>query len=94
MPVMRGPPPQGMMAPPLPRPPPPPPMMLAPPMAGPPQHSMGRMGPPMEPMNSMPPVSTYEFEGPGRSRVSAGSNQTVLSPDLWISWVTFPIFSL
>ncbi|XP_031432732.1 RNA-binding protein 42 isoform X2 [Clupea harengus] len=54
MPMMRGPPPQGMMAPPLPRPPPPPPMMLAPPMSGPPQHSMGPIGPPMEPMNSMP----------------------------------------
>ncbi|KAL2084475.1 hypothetical protein ACEWY4_019993 [Coilia grayii] len=56
MPMMRGPPPQGMMAPPLPRPPPPPPMMLAPPMSGPPQHSLGPMGPPMEQMGSMPPI--------------------------------------
>ncbi|KAL7840274.1 hypothetical protein AOLI_G00255970 [Acnodon oligacanthus] len=55
MPMMRGPPPQGMMAPPLPRPPPPPPMMMAPPMAGPPQHPMGPVGPPMGPMNSISP---------------------------------------
>ncbi|XP_063055537.1 RNA-binding protein 42 [Engraulis encrasicolus] len=54
--VMRGPPPQGMMAPPLPRPPPPPPMMLAPPMSGPPQHSLGPMVPQMEPMSAMPPI--------------------------------------
>lgn len=53
MPLMRGPPPQGMIAPPLPRPPPPPPMMMAPPMPGPPQPSMGPVGPPMGPM---PPV--------------------------------------
>lgn len=32
---MRGPPPQGMMAPPLPRPPPPPPIMLPPSLQGP-----------------------------------------------------------
>ncbi|XDV40802.1 hypothetical protein PO909_009806 [Leuciscus waleckii] len=50
MPLMRGPPPQGMIAPPLPRPPPPPPMMMAPPMPGPPQPSMGPVGPPMGPM--------------------------------------------
>ncbi|XP_048008422.1 RNA-binding protein 42 isoform X2 [Megalobrama amblycephala] len=50
MPVMRGPPPQGMIAPPLPRPPPPPPMMMAPPMPGPPQPQMGPVGPPMGPM--------------------------------------------
>ncbi|KAM6967926.1 RNA-binding protein 42 [Aplochiton taeniatus] len=43
MPGMRGPPPQGMMAPPLPRPPPPPPMMIPPPLQGPPQHSMSPM---------------------------------------------------
>ncbi|KAM9436158.1 RNA-binding protein 42 isoform 1-T1 [Clarias gariepinus] len=55
MPMMRGPPPQGMMAPPLPRPPPPPPMMMAPPMAGPPQHPMGPIGPPMGSMNTVPP---------------------------------------
>ncbi|XP_066575296.1 RNA-binding protein 42 isoform X2 [Amia ocellicauda] len=55
MPMMRGPPPQGMMAPPLPRPPPPPPMMMGPPMPGPPQHHMGHMGP-MGPMGAMPPV--------------------------------------
>ncbi|KAG9335416.1 hypothetical protein JZ751_004738 [Albula glossodonta] len=54
MPMMRGPPPQGMMAPPLPRPPPPPPMMMAPPMPGPPQHHMGPVGP-MAPMATMPP---------------------------------------
>uniref|UniRef100_A0A8B9HSW0 RNA-binding protein 42 n=1 Tax=Astyanax mexicanus TaxID=7994 RepID=A0A8B9HSW0_ASTMX len=53
MPMMRGPPPQGMMAPPLPRPPPPPPMMMAPPMSGPPQHPMGPIGPPMGPMSSV-----------------------------------------
>ncbi|XP_077070899.1 RNA-binding protein 42 isoform X2 [Siphateles boraxobius] len=62
MPLMRGPPPQGMIAPPLPRPPPPPPMMMAPPMPGPPQPSMGPVGPPMGPMppagnmNPMPPA--------------------------------------
>lgn len=56
VPMMRGPPPQGMMAPPLPRPPPPPPMMMAPPMAGPPQHPMGPIGPPMGPMNPVTPV--------------------------------------
>ncbi len=50
MPLMRGPPPQGMMAPPLPRPPPPPPMMMAPPMSGPPQSPMAPVGPPMRPM--------------------------------------------
>ncbi|XP_060756187.1 RNA-binding protein 42 isoform X1 [Neoarius graeffei] len=55
VPMMRGPPPQGMMAPPLPRPPPPPPMMMAPPMAGPPQHPMGPIGPPMGPMNPVTP---------------------------------------
>ncbi|XP_026887462.1 RNA-binding protein 42 isoform X2 [Electrophorus electricus] len=58
MPVMRGPPPQGMMAPPMPRPPPPPPMMMAPPMSGPPQHPMGPIGPigpPLGPMNSVSP---------------------------------------
>ncbi|KAI4877303.1 hypothetical protein NFI96_024499, partial [Prochilodus magdalenae] len=53
MPMMRGPPPQGMMAPPMPRPPPPPPMMMAPPMSGPPQHPMGPVGPPMGPMNTI-----------------------------------------
>ncbi len=41
MPLMRGPPPQGMIAPPLPRPPPPPPMMMAPPMSGPPSAPHG-----------------------------------------------------
>ncbi|XP_048859771.1 RNA-binding protein 42-like [Brienomyrus brachyistius] len=55
LPMMRGPPPQGMMAPPLPRPPPPPPMMMAPPMPGPPQHHMGPMGP-MGHMGTMPSV--------------------------------------
>ncbi|KAG7469012.1 hypothetical protein MATL_G00124320 [Megalops atlanticus] len=50
MPMMRGPPPQGMMAPPLPRPPPPPPMMMAPPMPGPPP--LGGM-PPVGAMNTM-----------------------------------------
>lgn len=59
MPMMRGPPPQGMMAPPLPRPPPPPPMMMAPPMAGPPQHPMGPIGPPMGSMNTVPPVRVF-----------------------------------
>ncbi|XP_028837066.1 RNA-binding protein 42 isoform X2 [Denticeps clupeoides] len=54
VPLMRGPPPQGMMAPPLPRPPPPPPMMMAPPLTGPPQHHMGPIGPPVGPMSSMP----------------------------------------
>lgn len=57
--MMRGPPPQGMMAPPLPRPPPPPPIMMAPPMAGPPQHPMGPIGPPMGPMNPVAPVSAF-----------------------------------
>ncbi|MCI4391326.1 hypothetical protein PGIGA_G00132850 [Pangasianodon gigas] len=57
-PMMRGPPPHGMMAPPLPRPPPPPPMMMAPPMAGPPQHPMASIGPPMGPMNPVTPVET------------------------------------
>ncbi|XP_051577661.1 RNA-binding protein 42 [Myxocyprinus asiaticus] len=55
MPLMRGPPPQGMMAPPLPRPPPPPPMMMAPPMSRPPQPLMAPVGPPMGPM---PPVGS------------------------------------
>ncbi|XP_016313860.1 RNA-binding protein 42 isoform X2 [Sinocyclocheilus anshuiensis] len=64
MPLMRGPPPQGMIAPPLPRPPPPPPMMMAPPMSGPPQPPMAPVGPPMgtmplvgsmNPMTSAPP---------------------------------------
>ncbi|XP_036395173.1 RNA-binding protein 42 [Megalops cyprinoides] len=54
MPMMRGPPPQGMMAPPLPRPPPPPPMMMAPPMPGPPP--LGGM-PPVGAMNTMVSVS-------------------------------------
>lgn len=56
MPMMRGPPPQGMIAPPLPRPPPPPPMMMAPPMSGPPQPPMAPVGPPMGPM---PPVGIF-----------------------------------
>ncbi|XP_066534315.1 RNA-binding protein 42 isoform X2 [Hoplias malabaricus] len=58
MPVMRGPPPQGMMAPPMPRPPPPPPMMMAPPMSGPPQPPLGPIGPPMGHMNPVSPVDT------------------------------------
>uniref|UniRef100_A0A8C2GWG2 RNA-binding protein 42 n=1 Tax=Cyprinus carpio TaxID=7962 RepID=A0A8C2GWG2_CYPCA len=62
MPMMRGPPPQGMIAPPLPRPPPPPPMMMAPPMSGPPQPPMAPVGPPMGPMppqvGSMNPMSS------------------------------------
>ncbi|XP_076869226.1 RNA-binding protein 42 [Brachyhypopomus gauderio] len=61
IPIIRGPPPQGMMAPPMPRPPPPPPMMMAPPMSGPPQHPMGPIGPigpPLGPMNSVSPVDT------------------------------------
>lgn len=61
MPMMRGPPPQGMLAPPLPRPPPPPPMMMAPPMAGPPQHPMAPIGPPMGPMNPAAPVRAFAF---------------------------------
>ncbi|XP_046889147.1 RNA-binding protein 42 [Hypomesus transpacificus] len=58
MPGMRGPPPQGMMAPPLPRPPPPPPMMMAPPMQGPPQHSMTPpiQGPPQHPFSQVGPM--------------------------------------
>ncbi|XP_030638091.1 RNA-binding protein 42 isoform X2 [Chanos chanos] len=56
MPMMRDHPPQGMIAPPLPRPPPPPPMMMAPPLSGPPQHPMAPIGPPMGPMSSVPPV--------------------------------------
>ncbi|XP_059423096.1 RNA-binding protein 42-like isoform X2 [Carassius carassius] len=61
MPVMRGPPPQGMIAPPLPRPPPPPPMMMAPPMSGPHQPPMAPVGPPMGPMalvGSMNPMTS------------------------------------
>ncbi|XP_016394158.1 RNA-binding protein 42-like isoform X1 [Sinocyclocheilus rhinocerous] len=61
MPLMRGPPPQGMIAPPLPRPPPPPPMMMAPPMSGPPQPPMAPVGPPMGPMplvGSMNPMTS------------------------------------
>lgn len=61
--MMRGPPPQGMMAPPLPRPPPPPPMMMAPPMAGPPQHPMAPIGPPMGPMNTATPVRAFVSTG-------------------------------
>ncbi|XP_062841505.1 RNA-binding protein 42 isoform X2 [Trichomycterus rosablanca] len=59
--LMRGPPPQGMMAPPLPRPPPPPPMMMAPPMPGPPQHPMAPVGPPIGPMN---PITQVEDMNP------------------------------
>ncbi|MBN3315407.1 RBM42 protein, partial [Atractosteus spatula] len=55
MPMMRGPHPQAMMAPPLPRPPPPPPMMMGPPMPGPHQHPMSHLGA-MGPMGTMPPV--------------------------------------
>ncbi|XP_051721050.1 RNA-binding protein 42 isoform X2 [Ctenopharyngodon idella] len=73
MPVMRGPPPQGMIAPPLPRPPPPPPMMMAPPMPGPPQPQMGPIGPPMGPMppvggmNPMPPAPQRPMaQGPAK----------------------------
>lgn len=72
MPMMRGPPPHGMMAPPLPRPPPPPPMMMAPPMAGPPQHLMASIGPPIGPMNPVtsvrPSVSTAQKHWQGLSK--------------------------
>ncbi|XP_041081677.1 RNA-binding protein 42 [Polyodon spathula] len=66
MPMMRGPPPQSMVAPPMPRPPPPPPMMMRPPMPGPPQHHMGNMGP-MSPgvgMAHMVPVPRPVMQAP------------------------------
>ncbi|KAI7806818.1 RNA-binding protein 42 [Triplophysa rosa] len=76
MPVMRGPPPQGMIAPPLPRPPPPPPMMMAPPMSGPPQHHMAPIGPPIGPM---PPVESMNHmvpPGPPRPMAHAPPKMT------------------
>ncbi|XP_035607297.1 RNA-binding protein 42 isoform X1 [Oncorhynchus keta] len=77
MPMMRGPPPQGMMAPPLPHPPPPPPMMMAPPMQGPPQH-------PMDPMGHMssggPPVGSTHGTPMGHSMVSAPSRSVTQAP--------------
>ncbi|KAA0702752.1 RNA-binding protein 42 [Triplophysa tibetana] len=66
MPVMRGPPPQGMIAPPLPRPPPPPPMMMAPPMSGPPQHHMSPIGPPIGPMPPVEGMNPMAPPGPPR----------------------------
>ncbi|XP_052345871.1 RNA-binding protein 42-like isoform X2 [Oncorhynchus keta] len=80
MPVMSGPPPQGMMAPPLPRPPPPPPMMMAPPMQGPPQHPQH----PMDPMGHMssvgPPVGSTHGTPMGHSMVSAPSRSVTQAP--------------
>lgn len=75
MPMMRGPPPHGMIAPPLPRPPPPPPSMMAPPVVGPPQPPMAPVGPPMGPM---PPVGGMNpmALGPPRSMTQAPAKIT------------------
>ncbi|XP_056618704.1 RNA-binding protein 42 [Triplophysa dalaica] len=76
MPVMRGPPPQGMIAPPLPRPPPPPPMMMAPPMSGPPQHHMAPIGPPIGPMPPVEGMNPMAPPGPPRPMAHAPPKMT------------------
>ncbi|XP_065154840.1 RNA-binding protein 42 [Paramisgurnus dabryanus] len=76
MPLMRGPPPQGMIAPPLPRPPPPPPMMMAPPMPGPPQPPMAPIGPPMGPMPPLGNMNPMTPPGPPRPVAHAPPKMT------------------